>query len=543
MLSEDILSKVRHNESRLGSNSAKKRKIKPFKGTEANECTNFYITPENTVKDLGQRLIDGHYIFIEGLRQSGKTTSIIATANYVQRKSNDNEFPVPNLEIYVVTFSVGLDINNGKNAFWKSVCKIFRARNRKQFSFDDTKECTADIFLSFFERGKSPPISFIIDEFSNLFGKNSAIIEEFVNTLQFLKNRLAYCVHSFALVGVGQFPIQTELTSSSIIIPAFFNEEEIEMLLSEYRNQYGLKLDIKRIAEDIFERTKGYKGFVGACCKAIETEVMVNENELLYDHWMRYSSTRLIKFIKELGTYRSIFRAIKQLSSKQTDIVGMVLRYGSYSYKCDYDDNELYQLFAEGIVISRTTNEIYIELECSSPILRSIMLSMIYGPEFDITSPPQAKDEIDVRWLLENTIENLAIQHIFVQQALNVDGNPSEYAFQAEFATVLKYLLSNVYPALQYRVIVEAKERDVNANKKNFDEHLVRANYYNNLHGCSMYMINLCTTNNKLTDNFGSEYPEVTLVHIIYDISKGMADIIYEDCRKSLTIKRSAWKV
>lgn len=73
--------------------------------------------------------------------------------------------------------------------------------------------------------------------------------------------------------------------------------------------------------------------------------------------------------------------------------------------KCDENDDEIYQLLAEGIVISRVTNEVYMELECSSPILRSIMLSMVCGPEFDITNPPQMKDEIDVRWLLENTIE------------------------------------------------------------------------------------------------------------------------------------------
>ncbi|CAG8585307.1 3216_t:CDS:2 [Funneliformis mosseae] len=114
---------------------------------------------------------------------------------------------------------------------------------------------------------------------------------------------------------------------------------------------------------------------------------------------------------------------------------------------------------------------------------------------------------MDLTLIRKYTIENLAIQHIFVQQALNAINNPSEYAFQAEFATVLKYLLSNVYPVLQYRIIVEAKERDVNgnrrkrldiflrdhdqptygfelvvnANKKNFDEHLDRANYYSNV--------------------------------------------------------------
>ncbi|CAG8843426.1 16760_t:CDS:2, partial [Racocetra persica] len=64
-----------------------------------------------------------------------------------------------------------------------------------------------------------------------------------------------------------------------------------------------------------------------------------------------------------------------------------------------------------------------------------------------------------------NTIENLAVQNIFTPQALNTNNNPSKYAFQAEFSAVLKYLLSNVYPVLQYRVIVEAKERDINGNQ------------------------------------------------------------------------------
>jgi hypothetical protein len=55
-----------------------------LEGAKANEHINFYIAPE--IKDLGQKLINGHYIFVEGYRQSGKMTSIIATANYVQKK-------------------------------------------------------------------------------------------------------------------------------------------------------------------------------------------------------------------------------------------------------------------------------------------------------------------------------------------------------------------------------------------------------------------------------------------------------------------------
>ncbi|CAG8722197.1 40746_t:CDS:2, partial [Gigaspora margarita] len=233
---------------------------------------------------------------------------------------------------------------------------------------------------------------------------------------------------------------------------------------------------------------------------------------------------------------------------------------------CNNEDGEIYRLLAEGIVVSKSVNEDYIEMEFSSPILRSIILSMICGPDIDITNPPQTINKIDINWLLENTIENLAIQNIFAPQALNADNNPSEYAFQAEFSAVIKYLLSNVYPVLQYRVIVEAKERDINGNrrkrldiflrdhdlptygfelvvnKKNFEVHLDRANYYKNLHGCSMYLINLCT-NSTLVDRVESGHQEVTLVDIIYDISNRKAEIIYEDYKKSISIKRSAWKV
>ncbi|CAG8853587.1 19697_t:CDS:1, partial [Gigaspora margarita] len=255
-------------------------------GIEANKEFNFFVSSEHTIMNLYQHLVDGHYIYIKGNRQSGKTTSIIATINLLQEKSNVNELPVPDLEVYLITFGVGIDIRNGKMAFWLSMCKLFRARNSERFSFNDSRECGANIFIKFFLKKKNgSPISFIIDDFSNIFEEPS-ILEEFINTLQLLKNHSTYCVHSFALVGVGRFPIQNELVNSNIIIPCFFNENEIRMLLNQYSEQYGINLDICRISEDIYECTNGHKGLVGACCKAIETEVMMGGNELSFDQWM-----------------------------------------------------------------------------------------------------------------------------------------------------------------------------------------------------------------------------------------------------------------
>ncbi|CAG8793387.1 2926_t:CDS:2, partial [Gigaspora rosea] len=114
------------------------KKIKLFKhfseGIEANKDFNFYVSSEHTIMELYQHLVDGHYIYIKVNRQSGKTTFITATVNLLQEKSNANELPVPDLE-------------NGS------------------------------------------PISFIIDDFSNVF-EEPLILEEFINTL--LKDHSTY---------------------------------------------------------------------------------------------------------------------------------------------------------------------------------------------------------------------------------------------------------------------------------------------------------------------------------------------------------------
>jgi len=103
-----------------------------------------------------------------------------------------------------------------------------------------------------------------------------------------------------------------------------------------------------------------------------------------------------------------------------------------------------------------------------------------------------------------SSIQNLAFQHIYTSQTANANGLPSEYSFQAEFITILKQLLSRVYPHLLYRVLPEVKVCDrwgkqrgrldillrdtnqpsygfellVEATKEEFDDHRARAKVY-----------------------------------------------------------------
>ena len=164
-------------------------------------------------------------------------------------------------------------------------------------------------------------------------------------------------------------------------------------------------------------------------------------------------------------------------------------------------------------------------------------------------------------------IKNLPIQHIFTKKVLNkTTGEPSEYAFQTVFISILIKLLSKAYGKL-YRALPEVKEYDddlgdprlrldillknsfpsptygyelvVAATKGVFDEHVKRAEYYSKLHNChSMYLVHLCNIDGfKLKNYFGEECSNVTPIHVIYDKNSGRAKLMYKDSEKEIFIK------
>ncbi|RIA98198.1 hypothetical protein C1645_813057 [Glomus cerebriforme] len=177
--------------------------------------------------------------------------------------------------------------------------------------------------------------------------------------------------------------------------------------------------------------------------------------------------------------------------------------------------------------------------------------------------------------ILQRTIENLPIQHIFTKKVLNKTTNePSEYAFEAVFISILKQLLAQSYLNSFYHVLPEVKEYNDDsgdprlhldillkdgfpspaygyelitvATKKVFDEHVKHAKDYSKLHNCSsMYLVHLCnnTESFKLNNYFGQECSNVTPVHVIYDKNNGSAKLIYKNDRTDLIIKSFKWKV
>jgi len=105
---------------------------------------------------------------------------------------------------YIISFDAGIDIDNGVNAFWMSVCKKLHVLNPTLFAFDEQMHVTSHMFESFFLRRRSSlPMILFIDEASYLVGKDPAIINSLLGTLRLLKgDRNNRCLHAIALVGV-----------------------------------------------------------------------------------------------------------------------------------------------------------------------------------------------------------------------------------------------------------------------------------------------------------------------------------------------------
>ncbi|CAG8469938.1 1578_t:CDS:2 [Ambispora gerdemannii] len=392
-------------------------------------------------------------------------------------------------KVYIITFSSGIVVDKGLEAFWYSVCTKLQCLGANRFNFDEHAQASSSTFASY------------------LVG-NKKIIERFISLLRVLKD------------GRDKHDIYP------------FTQAEIAELLNQYSEENNFELDIYQIAEDIYSLTLGHKGLVGLCCSYLETKIMEGKIKLTIDGWNEVTF-RLPEFIRGKATYEFIIRALHSLSEKRKKILARVL-----CYKTDVvsrDDPDVKFLLAEGmIVVKRKLGSEDVLIQCAAPILCNIMLYQITGPNIDLSksSKPDKVQTIAAKWMLERTIENLSIKHIFTDKTSNSGGEPSEYAFQAEFNIVMKNLLQrpiqNFFTVFFLRdsMWLEANgfELVFEASRKTFNDHCTRAKKYADLHNCSMLMVNLCT-NKTLINYFGPDYENVTAVHVVYGESKGCAEL------------------
>ncbi|CAG8470603.1 2919_t:CDS:2 [Paraglomus brasilianum] len=104
---------------------------------EAYPEVNFYVEPP-LVKKLSYLLLQGELCLMHGHRQSGKSTVIYAVQRYLHTLTVDMAgFGRTTPGTYIISFDAGIDIDNGVDAFWMSICKKLRVLNPTLFAFDE----------------------------------------------------------------------------------------------------------------------------------------------------------------------------------------------------------------------------------------------------------------------------------------------------------------------------------------------------------------------------------------------------------------------
>jgi len=287
------------------------------------------------IEKLVKFLLDGKFSLLYGHRQSGKTTTAYAVKEWLEDKYNK--------EVYIVTFSSGIVVDEGLDKFWHSVCAKMQSLNADRFKynvFNESTRASSNTFESLFSRRNNPSAKdciIIVDEASYLAG-NQKITESFISSLRVLKDGHGqFNVFSFMLVGtetIREFLLSYQRPNSASIISPFsdeastvsprFTEVDIQMLLFQYCVENNFNIDIQHIAEDIYCLTLGHKGLVGLCCSFLETRIMEGKNKLTIDEW-NAGTYMLPEFIRGKATYESIVRTLPSLSEERKKILAKAL--------------------------------------------------------------------------------------------------------------------------------------------------------------------------------------------------------------------------
>ncbi|KAF9380465.1 hypothetical protein CPB97_008311 [Podila verticillata] len=533
----------------------------------AEPVLNFYVEP-SVVADMAECLLQRQVCSLVGPHQSGKSTICRAVVRWLDNHPDkflqvtgcsQSEF-----EIHLVTFNGSVKVNKGPESFWKSVCRILQMINKKRFCFDSNTPIDATTFTDFFQSETCPTKRTIqiIDEASCLASPGGVsedekeVVEEFINTLQFLRdnNRL----HALALAGTHILfellnpldtiqPRRVSLFShGSLFKPDPFSCEETMQLFSQFGADVSPQFEQSQIGADIFELTGGHKGLVACCGTFLETSYKKGTPIVTMEDWKARTIDKLKEFVEERVPYSLMVWSFNSLSEECRTILTKVLLHGDC--EADLTKNESKYLLAEGFLsIKKKTSRTLALLECSAPLLRSLLIPQATIPKFMVSQKPAIATEMDYNWIIPTMIQCIPFESPISWKNLNPHLPLSESVFQSEMTITLRSLIESEYAQERYNVYYEFRdlsdrvnrrqrlvilvrhglrtvpaygfEFSVAADNARYDENCSRAEEFGLLHDCRMTLFTMVPMSVPRPSYFEERGYLLSLVNMFMDPS------------------------
>lgn len=250
----------------------------------------YMVRIDDRLQEIRRRYVDrGSYFTINRGRQYGKTTTLRALAEFLK-----DEYIVVSLDFQEIGTGEFRDENTFSRAFAEIFAKAFRDGNPQALQpvtvlqKDGAGIALRELFvwLSGICAEASRPIVLLIDEVDS--AANNQVFLDFLALLRkyYLDRKNTPTFHSVILAGVYDIknlkqklrPDAEHKYNSPWNIAAKFNIEmgfsagQIAGMLQEYEADHHYGMDVREMAEEIYQYTSGYPYLVSAICKLLDEE-------------------------------------------------------------------------------------------------------------------------------------------------------------------------------------------------------------------------------------------------------------------------------
>jgi len=434
------------------------------------EC--FFVNPEKSNEQLLDSINRGKYIFLQGVRGSGKTTRCLYAINY----------QLANYCCLYVSLQ-GLEVKDTK-IFWSDLSSRLFKYNEDKIHIDQVTPITrAEDFMvllrtpEVFEEKKK--VVLFVDEFDLLLYGNEEIRNSFLNAFREMKQNNAYCIHS--LIAIGPLKIFDVTKTAPKISPFNVNEtlstptlteEETKNLFKEFCNEYNFQIE-NTVIEDIYKRTGGHAGHTCLCGKEIHETLLRNTNTLKYDDWLPFAIQTIPKVVSARWKIGSSFqRQIQEDTESQELFLNYFLSNECHITLKDNDIQKGINLSSVGVLTGDSySNEFWIP----SPLIRAIIWSVLSINEQLPVSPPVKDGYLSVVDVIKNGLpffrKQTMIRSLVQSFKKNRDEEtdvkydqkvPNEHTYQVELTLVLrKWFSSSNAWHIDTEVNSESKKCDI----------------------------------------------------------------------------------
>ncbi len=305
----------------------------------------YMVRLDERLKKIKEEFVDyGSYFVINRGRQYGKTTTLRALEEYLK-----DDYIVLSLDFqqigtedfadaltFVDSFSKRLlmefkSMENEVSECMQQIVLDFRTNNPKA-GMDDLFVCMSDMC-----KKTTAPIVLMIDEVDS--ASNNQVFIDFLAQLRgyYLKRDKTPIFHSVILAGLYDIKnLKLKLRPDSehqynspwniaadFDIDMSFSVPQITKMLEEYEADRQTRMDIKGVAEEIYQYTSGYPVLVSSICKQLDEKIFGTEGfETMQKTWTKDGIEKAVSIILKKSS--PLFESMAKQLDIYKDLRGMI---------------------------------------------------------------------------------------------------------------------------------------------------------------------------------------------------------------------------